>query len=108
MEEAYLTALMSELEHKISNAAAKLGDLGEAQEYVGTSSDGLVTATVAGASVIVDIHILAKRRLDRHDLGEAIVEAVNDAERRSTETLRVKSIGVVYRSCRVIRWLVRR
>lgn len=71
-----------ELELLVRAAAAKVQQLRE-EEHVGTAADELVTATLAHGKTTIDIHVLAKRRLERDELGEAVVAAVKDAERQA-------------------------
>lgn len=55
----------------------------QADEYVGTAADEMVSATLADGRTTISLHVLAKRRLDREELGAAIVEAVRSAEQQS-------------------------
>ncbi|MBM7789702.1 YbaB/EbfC family nucleoid-associated protein [Tenggerimyces flavus] len=84
MEPVELQAIVEEMGHAINEAVAQLKAARE-REYVGTAADGLVTATLADGRLDIDIHVLAKRRLEREDLEAAIVEAVHAAERQATE-----------------------
>lgn len=79
MEPVDLQAIVEEMGHAINDAVEQLKAARE-REYVGSAADGLVTATLAAGTLTIDIHILAKRRLDREDLEAAIVEAVHAAE----------------------------
>jgi nucleoid-associated protein EbfC len=81
-----LEARARELEQLVRAAAAKANTLQE-QEHVGTAADGLVTATITGGETRIEIHVLAKRRLERDELGEAILEAVKDAERQASRAI---------------------
>jgi nucleoid-associated protein EbfC len=74
------------------------------REYTGTAADGLVTATVSGAQELrsIDIHLLARRRLDNVTLGEAVVEAVLDAERQAAQAQRELLAGIEIGGSRVI------
>jgi hypothetical protein len=74
-----LDGIMQELECAIHGAAAQ-AELQRSLETIGTAAGGLVTARVRAQQLEIDIHVLAKRRLERDELGEAIVEAVNMAE----------------------------
>lgn len=85
MAELDVRAMMSDIEKLAQRTAAKV-EASMSEEHVGTAADDLVTATAAaGGRTIIDIHVLGKRRLDREELGAAIVEAVHLAEQRAGE-----------------------
>ena len=71
------------------------------QEHVGEAADGLVVATLRGTESTISLHVTAKRRLDREELGEAIVEAVGAAERAAHEAtlsaMRTSMTGLSHR-----------
>lgn len=71
-----------ELELLVRATADKVKQLQD-QEHVGTAADEMVTATLAGGRTTIEIHVLAKRRLERDEIGEAVVAAVKDAERQA-------------------------
>jgi DNA-binding protein YbaB len=84
MEPVELQAIIQEMGRAIDDAVEQLREAQE-REFVGTAADGLVTATLAAGQLEVDIHVLAKRRLDREDLEAAIVEAVHSAEQQAAD-----------------------
>jgi DNA-binding protein YbaB len=84
MERLDVRALMDEVGHAIDEAAEYLEERRN-REFVGTAADGLVTARIAEQRLQVEIHILAKRRLERDELAEAVVEAVREAEQQATD-----------------------
>lgn len=75
---------MDEMGNAIEEAVEQIKAAGQ-REFVGTAADGLVTATLAPGRLDVDLHPLAKRRLERQDLEAAIVEAVNAAEQQAAD-----------------------
>jgi DNA-binding protein YbaB len=77
---------LAEIEHMISETSARVRDLQE-QEFTGSAADGLVAATLSGTQLDIEVHLLAKRRFDREELGAAIVEAVNAAEAARADAL---------------------
>lgn len=79
-------ALTAELRRAMRNSSTRIKHVRE-QEFVGTAADELVTARLVGGQLNIDIHVLAKRRMERDDLAAAVVEAVNDAERQAAEAL---------------------
>lgn len=79
-----LDALTADVKRAVENSAIRIKEARE-QEFVGMAADDLVTARLLGGRLDIDIHVLAKRRMERDDLGAAIVEAVNDAERQAAE-----------------------
>lgn len=86
MAEVNVGAMMSDIEKLVQRTAARV-EASMNEEYVGSAADDLVTATAVGGRTTIDIHVLAKRRLDREELGAAIVEAVQMVEQRSSEAL---------------------
>jgi DNA-binding protein YbaB len=74
-----------------------------AQAHTGSAADGYVTATVSGARELrsIDIHLLARRRLDNVALGEAVVAAVQAAEQQAAEGQRALLAGIEIGDSRV-------
>lgn len=81
-----LRALMAEIGQAIEETAEQL-ESHQAREFTGTAADGLVTVRLADGQLEIDIHVLAKRRLERTDLAEAVVAAINEAESQATEAV---------------------
>jgi nucleoid-associated protein EbfC len=75
-----------------------------AREYTGTAADGMVTAVVSGARELrsIDIHLLARRRLDNVTLGEAVVAAVVAAEQQAADAQRALLAGIEVGGNRVV------
>lgn len=73
------------------------------EEYVGTAAEGTVTATVSGDRELttIDIHVLARRRLDNATLGEAVVAAVQAAEQQAADRQRDLLAGIEIAGVRV-------
>lgn len=86
MEPAQLNAILNEIGRAISEASERVRDI-QTQEFTGSAADDLVTATVCGDQLDIKVHLLAKRRLDREELGAAIVEAVNAAETAGADAM---------------------
>lgn len=84
MDQPSIQALNEAAEQVIKSAAAR-ARAAQQEEFVGTAADGLVTATVRTGELSIDVHVLAKRRLEREELGAAVVEAVHEAERQARE-----------------------
>lgn len=73
------------------------------QAYTGSAADGHVTATVSGARELrsIDIHLLARRRLDNVALGEAVVAAVQAAEQQAADRQQALLAGIEIGGARV-------
>lgn len=84
MERPTVEALSGVAERLIRSAAARV-EARQQEEYVGTSEDEMVTATIARGELSLELHALARRRLDREELGAAVVEAITAAERAATD-----------------------
>lgn len=76
---------LSEITTRLIRSAAARVEARAREEYVGTAADGLVTARIGNGELKLELHPLAKRRLDRQALGAAVVEAITEAERAMTE-----------------------
>jgi DNA-binding protein YbaB len=86
MEPMNLDAIMNEIGRSIAEASEHAEEH-RTRSFEGTAADDMVKATVTGGRLEIDIHVLAKRRLDRDDLAAAVVEAVRDADRRAREAI---------------------
>ncbi|MFD2081817.1 Conserved DNA-binding protein YbaB [Actinopolymorpha cephalotaxi] len=84
MDELNLEAVMNELGRSITEATEQLEEH-RSRSFEGTAADGLVKAVVTNGQLELDIHLLAKRRLDREDLAAAVVQAVQDADRQARQ-----------------------
>jgi DNA-binding protein YbaB len=84
-------------------AAEEYARTAPTQEHTGTAADGYVTATVSGARELksIDIHLLARRRLDNVALGEAVVAAVHAAEQQAVDRQRALLAGIEVGGARV-------
>ncbi|MGW5360734.1 YbaB/EbfC family nucleoid-associated protein [Actinopolymorpha pittospori] len=84
MEPVNLDAMMDDIGRSITEATEQL-EQHRARSFEGTAADDLVKAVVCGGQLQIEIHVLAKRRLDREDLAAAVVQAVQDADRQARE-----------------------
>lgn len=84
MERLDPEALLAQVGQAVEEAAEQIEEA-QAREFVGTAADDMVTARVSGGQLDIEIHVLAKRRLERDELGEAVVQAVQEAERQVSE-----------------------
>jgi nucleoid-associated protein EbfC len=85
-------------------AAEEFARTAPEQTYTGSAADGHVTATVSGARELrsIDIHLLARRRLDTVSLGEAVVAAVLAAEEQAEQRQRAMLAGIEVGGARVV------
>lgn len=81
-----LGAILDEMGRAIEASTRETEELSK-REFSGSAGDGLISAVISGQNIEVHVHPLAKRRLSRDDLGAAVVEAVNAAERESVQAL---------------------
>lgn len=86
MERLDVSTLVAHLEHVVETTTERVAEFQE-REFTGSAADELVVATVSGGALTVDIHVLAKRRLEREELGQAVVEAVAAAESNAADAM---------------------
>src|SRR6516225_10028617 len=81
-----VNSLLESIRSQQANIERIQGEL-EATEVVGVSRDDEVRVTVRGNGRVTDVTIdeHALRRIDAHELGELVKEAVNDGLRRVAE-----------------------
>jgi nucleoid-associated protein EbfC len=98
-----LTGLQDQIGKALA-AAEEYARAAPTQSYTGSAGDGYVTATVSGTRELqaIDIHLLARRRLDNVALGEAVVEAVRAAEAQAAQQQRAMLAGIEVGGRRVV------
>lgn len=106
MELSALSGLQEQISAALAAAEAYSREA-PAREYTGTAADGMVTAVVSGARELrsIDIHVLARRRLDNITLGEAVVAAVLAAEQQASDAQRALLGGIEVGGRRVVDFL---
>ncbi|WP_020579861.1 YbaB/EbfC family nucleoid-associated protein [Actinopolymorpha alba] len=79
-----LDAIMNEIGRSIAEMSEQVEEH-RIRSFEGTAADDLVKATVTNGQLEIDIHVLAKRRLEREELAASVVEAVREADRQTRE-----------------------
>lgn len=88
-----LTADPQQFQHRLTVVLESV----QREDFVGTALDGQVTATVSGLGALRSIAIstMAKRSTSNLTLGDAVTEAVRNAEQRARSAVIERIIGDV-------------